>query len=199
MPINPNARKLIDKLIAGSPAFAQPIMKKLRAIIHKADRGIVEDWKWGANFNKNGMVCGLGAFKAHVTLTFFKGNLLKDSKKLLAPCSDGNARNRSMKFTSVDQIPEKALIDLVRQAVKLNESGVKMTARRAPIPAPPDFKKALSANKKAQGFFSSLTPSRQREYLEWITTAKRPETRAERISKTLVMCAKRQGLNDKYR
>ena len=59
MPIHPNAPKLNDKLIAGSPPFSQPILKKLRALIHKADSEIVEDLKWGANFNKKGMICNI--------------------------------------------------------------------------------------------------------------------------------------------
>lgn len=68
MPIQPDASKKIDAYIAKAQAFAQPIGRKLRELIQKAHADIVEDWKWGApNFHKDGMVCGLGAFKQHVT------------------------------------------------------------------------------------------------------------------------------------
>ena len=83
MAIHPNATQEIDRYIAKAPEFARPICARIRALIHKADPDIVEDWKWGPNFNKHGMICGFGAFKEHVSLGFFKGELLKDPKKLL--------------------------------------------------------------------------------------------------------------------
>ncbi len=199
MPIHPNASKEIDRYIAGTPAFAQPICRKLRTLIHKADAGIVEDWKWGPNFNKQGMICGFGAFKAHVTLAFFKGSLLKDSKKILFACSESNVHNRSIKFTDAKQIDETALIAYVKEAAKLNELGVKPAPRRAPIKMPPDLKKGLAAKAKARQYFEGLTPGYQREYIEWVVQAKRPETREARITTTIKQCGEGKTLHYKYK
>jgi uncharacterized protein YdeI (YjbR/CyaY-like superfamily) len=40
--------------------------------------------------------------------------------------------------------------------------------------------------------FSSLSPSHQKEYLQWIEDAKRPETRANRIAKMCEMIASKK-------
>ena len=48
---------------------------------------------------------------------------------------------------------------------------------------------ALKTNKKAAAFFASLAPTYQREYLVWLTTAKREETRAQRLAQTLAALA----------
>lgn len=36
-------------------------------------------------------------------------------------------------------------------------------------------------------YFLSMAPSHQKEYLQWIASAKKPETREKRIAKMLVM------------
>jgi hypothetical protein len=47
---------------------------------------------------------------------------------------------------------------------------------------PDDMKKSLASNKSAQAFFESLSFSHKREYVEWIVTAKKPETRSKRLT-----------------
>jgi uncharacterized protein YdeI (YjbR/CyaY-like superfamily) len=199
MAIHPKAKREIDKYISSAAAFAQPICRKLRTAIHKADRDIVEDWKWGPNFNKQGMICGFAAFKGHVSLGFFKGALLKDPRKLLEDCSGSNAHNRTLKFRSVDDVDEKALIAFVKQAVRLNVSGVKGEMRRAEIPMPADLKAALAKDAKGRAAFEKLTPGYRREYLQWIVAAKRPETRAARIETTVKQSREGKTLHDKYK
>lgn len=199
MPIRPDARKRIDEYIASVPDFAKPICRKLRAVVRKADPGIVEDWKWGPNFNKQGMVCGFGAFKAHVTFTFFKGSHLKDPKGILAGCSDDNAHNRSIKFRRVEEVDEKTLAAFVREAAALNVKGVKVEARRAEIPLPADLGKALAGKAAARKYFDGLTPGYRREYIEWVVQAKRPETRLQRIETTVRQCREKKTLHFKYR
>lgn len=198
MPIHPKAKEEIDKYIASVPAFARPICARLRALIHKADPDIVEDWKWGPNFNRQGMICGFGAFKEHVSLGFFKGALLKDPKKLLVDCSGSNAHNRTLKFRSVADVDEKALMGFVKEAVRLNLEGVKGEVRRAEIPMPADLKAALSKDAKARAAFEAFTPGKRREYLEWIVGAKRPETRAQRIGTAVKQSREGKSLHWKY-
>jgi len=198
MAIHPKAKQEIDKYLASLDGFAKPICRKLRELIHRADPAIVEDWKWGPNFNKNGMVCGFGAFKAHVSLAFFKGSLLKDSKKLLEDCSGSNAHNRTMKFSSLDDIDEKAVIAYVKEAAALNDKGIKMPARRTEIPMPGDLKKAIAASAKSSAFWEGLPPGARRDYIDWVVQAKREETRAERIATTVKWCGEGKRRNWKY-
>ncbi len=199
MTIRPDAGRRIDEYIAGLPYFSRRICGALRRIVRNADPEIVEDWKWGPNFNREGMVCGFGAFREHVTFTFFKGALLKDRRKILTGCSDSNAHNRSVKFHSVADIDAKTLTAYVREAAALNARGVKAESRRAGIPVPADLRKALAGDAKVRAFFEGLTPGYRREYVEWIVGAKRPETRAARIGTTLLQCRKGKTLHWKYR
>ncbi|MEJ0030842.1 MAG: DUF1801 domain-containing protein [Bacteroidota bacterium] len=51
---------------------ARSICTKLRAIILKAVPDIKEDWKWGPNYNYNGMVCGVGRFQKTCSTAFLQ-------------------------------------------------------------------------------------------------------------------------------
>jgi hypothetical protein len=53
------------------------------------------------------------------------------------------------------------------------------------ITLPDDLATALKKNKKEAAFFDSLSFTNKKEYLEWIVTAKREETRKERIAGTV--------------
>jgi len=50
---------------------------------------------------------------------------------------------------------------------------------------PPELREQLQRNSKAAAFFESLAPSYQREYIAWIATAKKPETRQRRTEETI--------------
>ncbi len=50
---------------------------------------------------------------------------------------------------------------------------------------PPDLADALAADAAAQAAFEALPASHRREYVQWIGEAKRAETRARRIERTL--------------
>jgi hypothetical protein len=50
---------------------------------------------------------------------------------------------------------------------------------------PEDLAKAFKPHKAASAFFDTLAFSHKKEYVEWIVTAKREETRADRIRKTI--------------
>lgn len=58
-------------------------------------------------------------------------------------------------------------------------------APSAPIPTPDDLERALAANPEAAAFFAKLAPSHRKEYVNWIVEAKKAETRASRIEKTV--------------
>jgi uncharacterized protein YdeI (YjbR/CyaY-like superfamily) len=53
------------------------------------------------------------------------------------------------------------------------------------VKLPDDLEAALKKNKKEASFFDTLAFTNKKEYLEWIVTAKREETRAERIKGTI--------------
>ena len=55
---------------------------------------------------------------------------------------------------------------------------------------PPDLDKALFDNKVAQQYFNAFPRSVKRGILEWIASAKKPETRAKRIDETVTLAEK---------
>lgn len=55
------------------------------------------------------------------------------------------------------------------------------------IEVPPDLKKAFRAEREAKAFFEKLSYTHQREYVTWITEAKKEETRQNRIAKAIEM------------
>ena len=58
------------------------------------------------------------------------------------------------------------------------------------VTVPDDLAAALSKNKKLADYFHSLAFSHKKEYIEWIVTAKREETRDNRIKGTIERLAK---------
>jgi uncharacterized protein YdeI (YjbR/CyaY-like superfamily) len=84
----------------------------------------------------------------------------------------------------------------------LNASGVKV-ARPATKPkpkpkAPPDLRAALGKNAKALATWQAFSPSKQREYVEWITEAKTDPTRKQRIVTSVGWMAAGKSRNWKY-
>lgn len=53
------------------------------------------------------------------------------------------------------------------------------------IELPEDFKERLILNKKANEFYERLSYSQQRKYFQWITSAKKEETRIKRIEEAI--------------
>jgi uncharacterized protein YdeI (YjbR/CyaY-like superfamily) len=138
------------------------------------------------------------AFKSHVTLAFFKGALLKDPKGILS-AGGGNKHNRSVKFASEDDVDEVALMAFVREAVRLNERGAKVARKPIVVTLPSDLRRGLAANGKARRFFDGLAPSYRRDFVEWLTEAKKLETRKRRLRQTIGKLAAGRRLNDEYR
>jgi uncharacterized protein YdeI (YjbR/CyaY-like superfamily) len=191
----------IDEYIAKSAEFARPILKHLRKVVHAGCPDVIETMKWSMpHFDYQGIMCGMAAFKQHCAFGFWKADLI------LAP---GETAEKSGMGTfgcirSLSDLPnEKTLIGYVKKAATLNEAGVKAPGRtqpqkRKPLPMPADFTAALKKNAKARKTFEDFSPSHRREYIEWITEAKREETRKERLAKSLNWLAEGKARNWKY-
>ena len=196
--VSPNAAREISDYIEQMPDFSKTICNKLRILILEADMNIVEDWKWGPHYSCHGMICGYGGFKHHVKFTFYNGSGMKDPKKLFNHCVD-NEFNRSIKFTNADQIDEKTIKEYVKESIEVNRKGFKRVVISKTVQVPEDLKTALEKNKVAMKYFEQLSPGYQKDFVEWVTSAKKIETRTDRISKVVVMCHEKRRLNDQYK
>lgn len=115
------ASEEIDKKIAALTDWRGAEMSRLRGIINKADPSLEEDWKWETPvWTSNGLVCGIGAFKDHLKINFFKGSALDDPKRLFNAGLDAKVI-RAIDIHQGDKVSEAALKALVREAVNLNK------------------------------------------------------------------------------
>ncbi|HLT33235.1 MAG TPA: YdeI/OmpD-associated family protein [Aquaticitalea sp.] len=186
MAIDPKASEKIDRYIDSLDGSDQKMMKKLREIILSSDPKIVEDWKWGApNFNVCGMVCWLVAFKEHIGINFFKGSLIKDQFKLFDKTGAEDKNNRIIKFSVEDEIDEDKLKYYLFEAIRLNKDGIKPKPIRKELVEPDFFKKALDSNPEIRQKYDALAYSHKKEYIEWLSSAKREETQQNRLEKAL--------------
>ncbi len=71
---------------------------------------------------------------------------------------------------------------------------------RPAIEAPPDLAEALASSDDARALWEALSYSHRKEHVGYIEEAKRPETRARRVAKTVEMLASgTRDRNAKYR
>lgn len=203
----PAKDKRIDAYIAKAQPFAQPILTHLRALVHKACPDIEETMKWSMpHFDYRGeMMCSMAAFKQHAVFGFWKEKLLKDPKGYLQKRSaeGGSAMGHFGRITSLKDLPpDKAIIDFVKQAMKLNDKGIKLPSKpktkRKELVIPDYFLNVLKKNKKALATFEAFSYSHKKQYVEWITEAKTKETREKRMKTAIEWLSKGKPRNWKY-
>jgi len=59
---------------------------------------------------------------------------------------------------------------------------------------PQELSEALAQNGGAKEFFEKLAPPYRKQFIGWLVTAKRPETRAKRLKQSLTLLAKGEKL-----
>jgi uncharacterized protein YdeI (YjbR/CyaY-like superfamily) len=194
----------VDAYIEKAAPFAQPILNHLRDLIHQHCPDAEETIKWGFphfEYNKR-LQFGMAAFKQHAAFNFWLGALMADKLGILER-DEKNAMGSFGRITSLKDLPsDKILAQYIRESVKLTDDGAKVAKPvKTPVaeaPVPDYFQQALSKNKKAKAAFEKFAPSHRKEYLEWITEAKREETRQKRIAQALEWMAEGKARHWKY-
>jgi uncharacterized protein YdeI (YjbR/CyaY-like superfamily) len=189
----------IDAYIASSAGFARPILEHLRAVVHAADADIEESIKWGMpSFAVNGgIVCNMAAFKHHCAFHLWHG------EQVVERAADG-AMGQFGRIEKLADLPAKReLVTLLKKAVRLRREGSAAPRKRVKKPEaelPDDLAAALKLKKhaRARTTFEAFPPGQRREYIEWITEAKRADTRAKRLATTLAWLAEGKPRNWKY-
>src|SRR5512138_370997 len=126
-PDGKSATRQIDAIIKGTDDWRGRKLSQLRALIRKADPSAVEEVKWKKPSNPMGVpvwshdgnLCIAETLKNAVRLTFPKGALLKDPKKLFNARLDSKTV-RAIDFHEGDTIDVAALKALILDAVELN-------------------------------------------------------------------------------
>jgi len=191
----------IDAYIAKSAEFAQPILERVRAVVHEACPDVEEAIKWGSPsfLYAGGILCSMAAFKQHASFGFWKHSLV------IGAGVERDGMGSYGKLGGVSDLPaKKQLIADIKKAMRLNEEGIKAAAVRKPAPKPPvevpaDLAAAMQKNARARATFEAFSPSARREYVEWLTEAKREETRQKRLLQAIEWMAEGKERHWKYK
>ena len=197
--------KAVDDYISKKADFARPVLKHLRALVHKTCPDVEEKMKWSMPFfdYKGEMLCHMAAFKQHAVMGFWKAALMKDVV-LMENAKSEVAMGHLGKITSLKDIPsDKKITGWIKEAMVLNDKGIKLTKEPKSVAQvetaiPAFFANALKKNKKAKQVFDNFAPSHRKEYLQWITEAKTEETRNKRMATALEWITEGKGRNWKY-
>ncbi len=180
----------------------QPVLLILRRILQETE--LQETIKWGAPVytlsGKN--VVGIGAFKSYAGLWFFNGALLEDKTNQLVNAQEGKTKAmRQWRFVELSELDEALIKTYVDEAIELQKSGIQVAMAKPSktFDIPDELKSALQSDNQLSTKFKALTPYKQKEYAEFIGSAKREVTRKNRLDKCIPIILKGIGLNDKYR
>lgn len=164
--------------------------------------GLTEELKWGVpcyTFNNKNIVI-VSAFKDYSCLSFFKGSLLNDRKKILLKPGENSQSSRIVKITNPDQILEleNILKEYILEAVEVEKSGQKVEFKKNSEPIPNELLKKFEEYPELEKAFSALTPGRQRGYIIYFSQPKNSQSIVNRIEKCRQKILNGEGLNDKY-
>jgi hypothetical protein len=122
--------QLIDARIAELGDWRGETLSRIRALIHRADADVVEEWKWRGVpvWSHDGIICTGETYKSVVKLTFAKGASLTDPSGLFNASLDGNVR-RAIDIREGEAMDAAAFTALVRAAVSLNASSRRPPAK----------------------------------------------------------------------
>jgi uncharacterized protein YdeI (YjbR/CyaY-like superfamily) len=173
----------------------------LKSIIRST--GLTETIKWGTEvYTHNGKnIVAVVGLKNYFSLWFYNGVFLEDKHKVLVSAKDGNTKAlRHWQFSTKKDINEKLIKEYIREAIKNEDEGrVWKPQKAAAVELPELLVAALKKNKTIKAAFEKLTPGKQKEYIEHINSAKREETKKERMEKITPLILEGKGLNDKYK
>ena len=196
----------VDTYIEKAAPFAQPVLTHLRNLVHQACPRATETVKWGMPFflQQSIVLCHLAAFKQHCAFGFWGPEM----KKVLA--TNGLVSSKAMgslgRITSLRDLPaDRLLLRYMSQAAEFVESGQrkksidrKPKAAKPHVRVPVELSAALKKNKLAAKAFERFSPSCRREYVEWISAAKRPESKERRVVQAVEWIAQGKSRNWKY-
>ncbi len=189
----------LEAFFSGDRAFKEEL-RLLRDLARKTDS--VETLKWGMPVytvdGKN--VFGIIGFKNHFGLWFFNGVFLKDPDGVLVAAQEGTKAMRHWKFRSRDDLNPSSVLAYMEEAITNHKKGLEHRPERTKkIEIPQLLAAALSHDKVLHQAFNAMAPYQQREFCNYIGSAKQEKTRQSRLRKCLPIIRGGRSLNEKYR
>ncbi|GJM12849.1 MAG: hypothetical protein DHS20C12_12520 [Pseudohongiella sp.] len=171
-----------------------------RSILNEND--LVETVKWGSPCYTldNAILISLVGFKNHCAIWFHQGVFLKDAKSILINAQQGTTKGmRQWRIEEGDRINKSLIKAYVKETIANHRAGKKIAPAKKTLNKPVELEAALKKEKKLKMAFDALTPGKQREYADHISSAKQEKTRLARMEKAAPLILKGIGLNDKYK
>jgi uncharacterized protein YdeI (YjbR/CyaY-like superfamily) len=185
---------------------SQPNWKKELILLRKVllDLQLEEDIKWGipAYIYKKKNILGLSAFKNYCGIWFHQGVFLKDEAKLLINAQKDKTKGlRQMRFTSADEIDVTIVKMYILEAIENSIAGKEIKPKRnfKPVIIPTELQNEIDKSERLKFNFDEFSKAKQREFCEYISSAKRISTKEKRLKKIIPMIQNRESLNHKYR
>ena len=172
----------------------------LREIIQKTE--LVETKKWGGEVytinNKN--VLGIGGFKNYFTIWFFNGVFLKDTANVLVNANEGVTKGlRQWRFLNASEINEKLIMQYILEAIENEKAGLSIKPEKKKAMDSDVLQNELKKDTQLNKAFQKFTPYKQKEFWEYMATAKQEKTKITRLEKIKPLIIAGIGLNDKYK
>lgn len=191
----------VDLYINSNPKWEKEL-KLLRNIFLALN--LKEDIKWGipAYIYKKKNILGLAAFKNYCGIWFHQGVFLKDEANILINAQkDKTIAMRQMRFTSFDEIDVDLVKMYVLEAIDNIEAGkeIKPNRSKKELIIPKELADKIASNQEFKEKFEAFSNSCKREYANYISEAKKEETRLRRLEKIIPMILNGGGLHDKYK
>ena len=175
-------------------------LKALRKILLAS--GLTEELKWSQPCYtlNNSNVAMMSCFKDYSFISFFKGTLLKDPKKLLASPGENSQAARHLRFTDVKQIKEMEPVikSYIQEAMGIEKAGLRVEFKKhSEYEIPEELEKKFREDPELKKAFDALTPGRQRGYYLHFSAPKQSKTREARIEKCRQRIFDGKGFNER--
>ena len=114
----------IDAYIEALPAWQQAICREVRALVHAADREVVETIKRTNRpyFVLEGNICALLAARDHVNIFLYDGAIVPDPEGIITGGHD-NQTARTVAVRQGEKINRRALKAMFKQIIANNRAG----------------------------------------------------------------------------
>lgn len=177
------------------------LLEELRAIVLSAE--LQESIKWNSPvYSLNGKnVLGIGGFKNHACIWFFQGVFLKDEHNKLVNAQEEKTKGlRQWRFEKNELTDAELIKVYILEAIENQSLGKEIKPdRNKAFRIPELIGHKMNKSTEFKYCFNTLSLSKQREYSEYISEAKRETTKIKRLEKIIPLIEAGKGLHDKYK
>lgn len=194
----------VEAYITDQPVEWQPALQAIRALMEQLGLDETIKWAFPTFMLKGKNVAAIYVNKAFAGIWFFQGALLPDPNGLLHNAQESKTQAmRQLRFYHPGEVDLTLAEAFLLQAIENERQGLRVKIERPSFhldrDTPPELKAALNSKPAFQSAFLALSPGKQREYCEYIASAKRTDTKQRRLEKIIPMVKEGTGLSDKYK